>query len=449
MPESAQLFEGGGGASRSDSLTLARTPYNVLGMTFLKSSRLDNLRYEIRGPVYEKALELESQGYKIIKLNIGNPAPFGFDAPDEIIHDMIVNIREAQGYADSRGLFAARKAVMHYTQSIGIKNVELDDIYIGNGVSELILLSMQALINDGDEVLVPSPDYPLWTTSIALCGGKPVHYVCDEASDWNPDVKDIERKITKRTKAIVLINPNNPTGAVYSKDILVKIAEVAERHNLILFSDEIYDKILYDGAVHYPMATLNEKTLCLTFGGLSKNYRAAGFRGGWIIVSGAKHRAKSYLEGLNLLATLRLCGNVPAQYAIQTALGGYQSIQDLVAPGGRLHAQMQRCYELVTSIPGVSCVKPKGALYLFPKLDLKRFYFENDEQFVYDLLTEQRVLLVPGTGFNYFKNDHFRIVFLPSVEDLNIAMGRLAKFLEVSTTKKEAKAESNGEMIVV
>jgi alanine-synthesizing transaminase len=416
-------------------------------MTFLKSSRLDSLRYEIRGPVYEKALELESQGYKIIKLNIGNPAPFGFDAPDEIIHDMIVNIREAQGYADSRGLFAARKAVMHYSQSLGVKNVELDDIYIGNGVSELILLSMQALINDGDEVLVPSPDYPLWTTSIALCGGKPVHYVCDEASDWNPDIQDIEKKISKRTKAIVLINPNNPTGAVYEKEVLVKIAELAAKHNLILFSDEIYDKILYDGAVHYPMATLNDKTLCLTFGGLSKNYRAAGFRGGWIIVSGAKHRAKSYLEGLNLLATLRLCGNVPAQYAIQTALGGYQSINDLVAPSGRLHAQMQRSYDLVTSIPGVTCVKPKGALYLFPKLDLKRFSFESDEQFVYDLLTEQRVLLVPGTGFNYFKNDHFRIVFLPPVEELNLAMGKVAKFLESSTIKKEIKTEPNGILV--
>ena len=416
-------------------------------MTFLKSNRLDKLRYEIRGATYDKALELESQGYKIIKLNIGNPAPFGFDAPDEIIHDMIVNLREAQGYADSRGLFSARKAVMHYSQSIGIKGVDLEDVYIGNGVSELILLTMQALINDGDEVLVPSPDYPLWTTAIALAGGKPVHYICDEKSDWNPDVEDLKSKITKRTKGIIIINPNNPTGAVYEKDILVSIAEVAEKNNLILFSDEIYDKILYDGAVHYPMGTLAEKTLCVTFGGLSKNYRAAGFRGGWAILSGAKHRAKSYIEGLNLLATLRLCGNVPAQYAIQTALGGYQSIQDLVIPTGRLYKQMELSYNLITSIPGITCVRPKGALYLFPKIDLKKFYFKNDEDFVYDLLAEQRVLLVPGTGFNYIKDDHFRIVFLPTVEELAVAMNRISTFLDGATLKNREKAELNGMLV--
>lgn len=416
-------------------------------MTFLKSSRLDKLRYEIRGATYDKALELESQGYKIIKLNIGNPAPFGFDAPDEIIHDMIVNLREAQGYADSRGLFSARKAVMHYSQSIGIKGVDLEDVYIGNGVSELILLTMQALINDGDEVLVPSPDYPLWTTAIALAGGKPVHYICDEQSDWNPDVEDLKSKITKRTKGIIIINPNNPTGAVYAKDILQSIAEIAEKNNLIIFSDEIYDKILYDGAVHYPMGTLTEKTLCVTFGGLSKNYRAAGFRGGWAILSGAKHRAKSYIEGLNLLATLRLCGNVPAQYAIQTALGGYQSIQDLVIPTGRLYKQMELSYNLITSIPGITCVRPKGALYLFPKIDLKKFYFKNDEDFVYDLLAEQRVLLVPGTGFNYIKDDHFRIVFLPTVEELAIAMNRIKTFLEGATLKKREMTELNGMLV--
>ncbi|MFN8356579.1 MAG: pyridoxal phosphate-dependent aminotransferase [Spirosomataceae bacterium] len=419
-------------------------------MSFQKSSRLDNLRYEIRGATYDKALELESQGYKIIKLNIGNPAPFGFDAPDEIIHDMIVNLREAQGYADSRGLFAARKAVMHYTQSLGIKGVDLDDVYIGNGVSELILLTMQALMNDGDEVLVPSPDYPLWTTSVALAGGKPVHYLCDEQSEWNPDTNDIEKKITRRTKAIVLINPNNPTGAVYEKEVLVKIAEIAERHNLIVFADEIYDKILYDGAVHHPMATITEKTLCVTFGGLSKNYRAAGFRGGWLVLSGTKHRAKSYIEGLNLLATLRLCGNVPAQYAIQTALGGYQSIYDLVLPTGRLYKQMELAYNMVTSIPGVTCVRPKGALYLFPKLDLKQFYFKNDEEFVYDLLAEQRVLLVPGTGFNYVKPDHFRIVFLPTVEELAIAMNRIKTFLTGATIKNREMlqlAEPNGMLV--
>lgn len=401
-------------------------------MEFLKSSRLNDLRYEIRGPVYEKALELESQGYRIIKLNIGNPAPFGFDAPDEIIHDMIVNIRDAQGYADSRGLFAARKAVMHYTQSRGIRGVTIEDVYIGNGVSELILLSMQALLDAGDEILVPSPDYPLWTTAVALSGGKPVHYLCDEQAEWNPDLRDIERKITSRTKGIVLINPNNPTGAVYTRETLEGIARLAERHGLIVFSDEIYDKILYDGAVHIPMATLVAETLCITFGGLSKNYRAAGFRGGWLILSGAKKRAKSYLEGLTLLASLRLCGNVPAQFAIQTALGGYQSIDDLVMPSGRLHKQMQLAYDRVTAIPGVTCVKPKGALYLFPKIDLTQFTFANDEQFVLDLLVNQRVLLVPGTGFNYVKDDHFRIVFLPTVEELSLAMDRIEAFLQHS-----------------
>ncbi len=407
-------------------------------MAFLKSSRLDSLRYEIRGPVYEKALELEAAGYKIIKLNIGNPAPFGFDAPDEIIHDMIVNIRDAQGYADSRGLFAARKAVMHYTQSRGIAGVTIDDVYIGNGVSELILLSMQALLDDGDEILVPSPDYPLWTTAIALCGGKPVHYACDEESAWNPDLTDLERKITRRTKGIVVINPNNPTGAVYDREVVERIARLAERHNLILFSDEIYDKILYDGAVHHPMATFAHDTLCLTFGGLSKNYRAAGFRGGWLILSGAKKEARSYIEGLTLLASLRLCGNVPAQFAIQTALGGYQSIDDLVAPTGRLHKQMQAAYDKVTSLPGVTCVRPRGALYLFPKLDLKRFNFVNDEQFVLDLLINERVLLVPGTGFNYFKDDHFRIVFLPPVEELTLALNRVDRFLDGSTVRGKA-----------
>lgn len=411
-------------------------------MSFLKSSRLDSLRYEIRGPVYEKALELEAQGYKIIKLNIGNPAPFGFDAPDEIIHDMIVNIRDAQGYADSRGLFAARKAVMHYTQSRGIAGVEIEDVYIGNGVSELILLSMQALLDDGDEILVPSPDYPLWTTAVALCGGKPVHYACDEQSDWNPDLDDLERKITRRTKGIVVINPNNPTGAVYDRVVVERIARLAERHKLIVFSDEIYDKIIYDGAVHHPMARFAHDTLCLTFGGLSKNYRAAGFRGGWLILSGAKKEARSYIEGLTLLASLRLCGNVPAQFAIQTALGGYQSINDLVVPTGRLHKQMQLAYDKVTALPGVTCVKPKGALYLFPKLDLKRFSFQNDEQFVLDLLVNERVLLVPGTGFNYFRDDHFRIVFLPTVEELDLALGRVGRFLETATLP-----EAVGELI--
>ncbi|WP_234734055.1 pyridoxal phosphate-dependent aminotransferase [Tellurirhabdus bombi] len=399
-------------------------------MTFLKSNRLNNLRYEIRGPVYEKALELESQGYKIISLNIGNPAPFGFDAPDEIVHDIILNIRNAQGYSDSRGLFAARKAVMHYTQNLGIKDVAINDIFIGNGVSELILLSMQALINEGDEVLVPSPDYPLWTTSVALSGGKPVHYLCDEAADWNPDLVDLESKITSRTRAIVVINPNNPTGAVYDKAVLQKIAEIAERHQLIIFSDEIYDRILYNGSVHHPLATMVHDTLCISMGGLSKNYRAAGFRGGWLILSGAKQRAKSYIEGLTLLASMRLCANVPTQYAIQTALGGYQSIKDLVLPAGRLYKQIHLAYERMTAIPGISCVKPQGALYLFPRIDLSQFHLESDEQFVFDLLDEQKVLVVAGTGFNYLYNDHFRIVCLPSVDELNIALDRIETFLE-------------------
>jgi len=399
-------------------------------MEFLKSQRLNNLKYEIRGATYQKALELESLGFKIHNLNIGNPAPFGFDSPDEIVHDIIMNIRNAQGYSDSRGLFSARKAVMHYTQTIGIQDVEINDIFIGNGVSELILLSMQALLNPGDEILVPSPDYPLWTASIALSGGKPVHYICDEEADWNPDLEDMERKITPRTKGIVLINPNNPTGAVYEKDVLLGIAKMAEEHGLIIFSDEIYDKILYDGAVHYPMGSLVTDTLCVSYGGLSKNYRSAGFRGGWMILSGAKQKAKSYTEGLLLLASLRLCANVPTQYAIQTALGGYQSIKELVVPTGRLYKQINLVYDRLTSIPGITCVKPKGSLYVFPKIDMKKFGLQNDEQFVYDLLCDQKVLVVPGTGFNYIHDDHFRIVILPTVDELNQAMDKIEYFLE-------------------
>jgi alanine-synthesizing transaminase len=399
-------------------------------MEFLKSQRLNNLKYEIRGATYQKALELENLGYKIHNLNIGNPAPFGFDSPDEIVHDIIMNMRNAQGYSDSRGLFAARKAVMHYTQTIGIQDVEINDIFIGNGVSELILLSMQALLNPGDEILVPSPDYPLWTASIALSGGTPVHYVCDEELDWNPDLDDLEKKITSRTKGIVLINPNNPTGAVYEKDVLIRIAKIAEEHGLIIFSDEIYDKILYDGAVHYPMGSLVTETLCVTYGGLSKNYRSAGFRGGWMILSGAKQKAKSYSEGLLLLASMRLCANVPTQYAIQTALGGYQSIKELVLPSGRLHKQMELVYNRLVSIPGITCVKPKGSLYVFPKIDLKKFGLKSDEQFVYDLLSDQKVLVVAGTGFNYIHDDHFRIVFLPTIDELNQAMDKLEFFLE-------------------
>ncbi|GAB3514366.1 pyridoxal phosphate-dependent aminotransferase [Emticicia fontis] len=395
-----------------------------------KSNRLNNLSYAIRGPVFEKAQQLEAMGQKIINLNIGNPAPFGFDVPDEIIYDMIMNIRNAQGYSHHLGIFPARKAIMHYTQQIGIHGVTIEDIFIGNGVSELIVMTMQALLNEGDEILLPSPDYPLWTTSVALSGGKPVHYICDEESDWNPDLDDIRRKINRKTKGIVLINPNNPTGAVYSKEVLEGIVKMAAEHNLIIFSDEIYDKILYDGNKHIPIATLSDDVFIMTYGGLSKNYRAAGFRGGWVILSGAVQKAKSFVEGFNLLASMRLCANVPTQYAIQTALGGYQSINDLVASEGRLCKQRDLIHYKMTDIPGITCVKPKGALYLFPKIDLRKFSFKDDEQFVFDLLSEQKVLVVSGTGFNYVKNDHFRIVFLPSAEELETASNRIRFFLE-------------------
>lgn len=395
-----------------------------------KSDRLEHVFYEIRGPIFEKAQELEKQGYKITRLNIGNPAPYGFDAPDEIVHDVIVNLRNAQGYVDSKGLFAARKAIMHYSQTRAIRNVTIDDIFIGNGVSELILLTMQALLNDKDEILVPAPDYPLWTASINLAGGKAVHYICDEQADWCPDLADMERKITKRTKGIVIINPNNPTGAVYSADILQKIVQLAEKHRLILFSDEIYDKVLYDDVAHTSAATFSDEILCLTYSGLSKNYRAAGFRAGWVVISGDKSRAKSYLDGLNTLANMRLCSNVPSQFAIQTALGGYQSINELVLPQGRLRKQRDLCYEKLTAIPGITCVKPKGAFYMFPKIDTKLYNVTDDQHFVLDLLIEQRVLVVQGTGFNWPHPDHFRVVFLPSVEELSLTIDKIALFLE-------------------
>jgi alanine-synthesizing transaminase len=395
-------------------------------MDIFKSKRLDNLKYEIRGPVYEKALVLQNQGYKITSLNIGNPAAFGFETPDEIIHDIIVNIRQAQGYVDSRGLFAARKAVMQYYQNQGVKNSLIEDIYIGNGVSELISLVMTALLNIDDEVLIPSPDYPLWTTVVGLQGGKAIHYLCDESNDWNPDINDIESKITSKTKAIVLINPNNPTGAVYTKETIDKIVKLAEKHQLILFSDEIYDKIIYDTTRHYSAAGLSEDILIITMGGLSKNYRAAGFRGGWMILTGAKHKAKSYIEGFNFLFSTRLCANVITQLGIQTALGGYQSINDLVSLDGRLSKQMNLAYEKLNSIPGVSCVKPKGALYLFPKFDLNEFTFKDDNEFVMSLLEEQKILVVGGQGFNFKEKNHFRIVFLQHVEQLTVALEKIA-----------------------
>jgi alanine-synthesizing transaminase len=395
-------------------------------MEIHKSKRLDHLKYEIRGPVYEKALALQNQGYKITSLNIGNPAAFGFETPDEIIHDVIVNIRNAQGYVDSRGLFAARKAVMQYYQNRGVKNILIEDIYIGNGVSELISLVMMALLNADDEILIPSPDYPLWTTVVGLAGGNAVHYSCDENDEWNPDLADMESKITSKTKGIVLINPNNPTGAVYPKHIVDAIVKLAEKHKLILFSDEIYDKIIFDEAKHYSAAGLCDDILIVTMGGLSKNYRAAGFRGGWMILTGAKHKAKSYIEGLNFLFSTRLCANVITQFGIQTALGGYQSIEDLVLPTGRLHRQMELAHEKLVAIPGVSCIKPKGALYLFPKIDLTQFTFEDENHFVMSLLEEQKILVVGGRGFNFAPKDHFRIVFLPHVEQLNLALDKIA-----------------------
>ncbi|UBM59214.1 pyridoxal phosphate-dependent aminotransferase [Marinilongibacter aquaticus] len=408
-------------------------------MNYLKSDRLNNLSYAIRGPIFDKAEDLAAHGHKIIHLNIGNPAPFGFDVPDEIMEDMIMNLRNAQGYSHHLGIFPARKAVMHYTQQIGIPNVRIEDIFIGNGVSELIVMTLQALLNPNDEILIPSPDYPLWTTAVGLSGGKAVHYVCDEASDWNPDVADIASKITPKTKGIVLINPNNPTGAVYEKDVLKEIVKLAEEHNLIVFSDEIYDKILYDGHTHVPTASLSEDVLFMTYGGLSKNYRATGFRGGWVIASGAKHKAKSYLEGINLLASMRLCANVPAQYAIQTALGGYQSISDLVAENGRLKKQRDLIHYRLTDIPGISCVKPKGALYVFPKIDLNKFDFKSDEDFTLRLLTEHKVLVVPGSGFNAFDQSHFRIVFLPGLDTLNRAVNEMEElFAEARVPQKAA-----------
>lgn len=399
-------------------------------MEYLKSERLNNLSYAIRGPIFDRAQALEAAGHKIINLNIGNPAPFGFDVPDEIVEDMILNVRNAQGYCHHLGIFPARKAVMHYTQQIGIHDVRIEDIFIGNGVSELIVMCMQALLNTDDEILIPSPDYPLWTTAVGLSGGKAVHYICDESSDWNPDVKDMASKITPKTKAIVLINPNNPTGAVYERDTLEKIVELAAEKKLIVFSDEIYDKILFDGHKHIPAASLSDDVFFMTFGGLSKNYRATGFRGGWVIASGAKDKAKSYLEGLNLLASMRLCANVPTQYAIQTALGGYQSINDLVSENGRLRKQRDLIHYRLTDIPGISCVKPKGSLYVFPKIDLKQFSFKDDEQFTMDLLNEQRILVVSGSGFNTFDNSHFRIVFLPTAETLNQAVDGISDFLD-------------------
>jgi alanine-synthesizing transaminase len=396
----------------------------------LKSTKLANVCYDIRGPVLARARQMEEEGHRIIKLNIGNPAPFGFEAPEEIVVDVIHNLREASGYSDSKGLFAARKAIMHYCQEKKIVGVGIDDIYIGNGVSELIVMAMQALLNNGDEVLVPAPDYPLWTAAVSLSGGTPRHYLCDEGAGWLPDLADIRGKIGPSTRAIVLINPNNPTGALYPDDLLREIIGIARSHQLIVFADEIYDKVLYDGATHTSIASLADDVLFVTFNGLSKNYRACGYRAGWMVVSGEKRHARDYIEGLDMLASMRLCSNVPGQYAIQTALGGHQSIVELVAPEGRLTRQRDLAWELLTQIPGVSCYKPKAALYLFPRLDPKLYPIADDQQFILELLLEEKVLLVQGSGFNWPTPDHFRVVFLPNVDDLREAIGRIARFLE-------------------
>jgi alanine-synthesizing transaminase len=385
---------------------------------------------------------MEEEGHKIIKLNIGNVGVFGFDPPEEIQLDMIRNLSNASAYSDSKGIFAARKAIMQYCQEKGIQGVALDDVYTGNGVSELIVLSMNALLNDGDEVLVPAPDYPLWTAAVSLSSGTPVHYLCDESQDWAPDLNDLRKKITPRTKAIVVINPNNPTGAIYSKEVLLEITKIAREHGLILFADEIYDKMLYDAEKHVSLASLSTDVVTITFNGLSKNYRSCGYRAGWMVVSGDKEMVRDYIEGLNMLSSMRLCANVPGQYAIQTALGGYQSINDLVAEGGRLARQRDLAWKLITDIPGVTCVKPKSALYLFPKLDSEMYPIEDDQQFVAELLKEEKVLLVQGSGFNWGKPDHFRVVFLPHEDVLKEAIGRLARFLERYRNKHSHKASS-------
>lgn len=396
----------------------------------VQSDKLEKVCYEIRGPVLEEAKRLEEEGHQILKLNIGNPAPFGFNAPDEILYDVIHNLSKAQGYSDSKGLFSARKAIMQECQRQNIANIETNDIYLGNGVSELITMSMQALLNNGDEVLIPAPDYPLWTASVSLGGGHAVHYICDESSDWFPDIADIESKISKNTRALVIINPNNPTGAVYSEELLLQLIELARKHDLILFSDEIYSKIIYDDAVHVPLASLCDDLFMVTFNGLSKSYRLAGFRSGWMILSGPKEHASSYIEGLEILSNMRLCANVPAQFAVQTALGGYQSINELILPGGRLKQQRDTTWKLLTEIPGVTCVKPKGAIYMFPRLDPSVYKIKDDVELVLDILDQEKILLVQGSAFNISDQQHLRLVFLPREDELIQAIEKIARVLE-------------------
>ncbi|SHK76854.1 alanine-synthesizing transaminase [Anaerocolumna jejuensis DSM 15929] len=398
--------------------------------TYCKSAKLDNVCYDIRGPVLEEADKMIARGEKILKLNIGNPAPFHFNAPQEIINDMIYNLHDSEGYSDSRGIFSARKAIMQYCQLKGIKNVDINDIYTGNGVSELIVMCMQGLLNNGDEILVPAPDYPLWTASITLAGGNAVHYQCDEQSEWYPDINDIKKKITDKTKGIVIINPNNPTGALYPESVLKEIAEVARQNELILFADEIYDRLVMDGLKHTSIAALAPDIFCITLNGLSKSHRVAGFRSGWMVLSGPKEQVRGYIEGINMLSSMRLCSNVPSQQIIQTALGGYQSADELLLPGGRIYEQREYIYNALNDIPGISAVKPKAAFYIFPKIDTERFHITDDEKFVLDLLREKKILLVHGRGFNWMEPDHFRIVYLPNIDDLQLAMSKFRNFLQ-------------------
>jgi alanine-synthesizing transaminase len=396
---------------------------------FNKSKKLENVLYDIRGPVLDEAMRLEKEGHRIIKLNTGNPAPFSLFAPDQVLGDVISNLDKAQGYCDSKGLYSARRAIQIYTESVGIDGVDVEDIYIGNGVSELIVMAMQGLLNRGDEILLPAPDYPLWTAAVSLSGGNPVHYICDEASDWYPDLDDIRKKITDKTKGIVIINPNNPTGAVYSKELIMDLIQLAREHQLIIFSDEIYDRILYDDSVHYPTASLADDLLIITLNGLSKSHRIAGFRVGWMTISGNKSTALDYIDGLNMLANMRLCSNVPAQFAVQAALGDAESIQQLTRPGGRLYDQRNYAYDHVIDLPGFSCVKPKGTFYLFPKFDIKKYNIKSDVKFIYDILIEKHILLVQGTGFNWPDPDHLRVVFLPPLEDLKTVFTDISDFL--------------------
>lgn len=414
--------------------TPSRIPYrermDTLMRSFSKSSKLDNVLYDVRGPVVDEAARMEEAGLQVLKLNIGNPAPFGFSAPDEVILDMRDSIVNSQGYSDSRGTFAARKAIMQYAQLKNIPNVTMKDIYTGNGASELIQLSLQALLNNGDEILIPSPDYPLWTACANLAGGKAVHYICDEQSEWYPDLEDIESKITDRTKAIVIINPNNPTGALYPRELLEQIVEIARRHELIIFSDEIYDRLVMDGLEHISIASLAPDLFCVTFSGLSKSHMVCGFRVGWMILSGNKAMAKDYIDGINMLSNMRLCSNVPGQSIIQTALGGYQSVNEYIVPGGRIYEQREFIYKALNDIPGITAVKPKAAFYIFPKIDTKKFNITNDNQFALEFLREKRVLFVPGSGFNWHEPDHFRIVFLPRISVLREATDKMRDFLE-------------------